>query len=204
MRMLIADDDPVSRRVLQDTLTRSGYDLDVVNDGEAAWEALRRDNGPPIATLNWAMPGLDGLEVCRRVRQMSSRPTYLILVTARGDKESVVRGLQAGADDYVTKPFEADELRARVQVGERVLGLQLELADRVRELVNALAQVKRLRRLLPICSYCKKVRDDKNYWHEVENYITEHSEARFSHSICPDCSDLHVKPLMESPGGIDE
>ena len=204
MRMLIADDDPVSRRVLQDTLTRSGYDLDVVSDGEAAWEALRRDNGPPIATLNWAMPGLDGLEVCRRVRQMSSRPTYLILVTARGDKESVVRGLQAGADDYVTKPFEADELRARIQVGERVLGLQMELADRVRELVNALAQVKRLRRLLPICSYCKKVRDDKNYWHEVENYITEHSEARFSHSICPDCFDLHVKPLMESPGGIDE
>ena len=114
MRMLIADDDPVSRRVLQDTLTRSGYDLDVVNDGEAAWEALRRDNGPPIATLNWAMPGLDGPEVCRRVRQMSSHPTYLILVTARGDKESVVRGLQAGADDYVTKPFEADELRARI------------------------------------------------------------------------------------------
>ena len=151
------------------------------------------------------MPGLDGVDVCRRVRgRDNSRPTYIILLTAKDGKENIVGGLDAGADDYVTKPFDADELRARVQVAERVVGMQSELADRIGELEDTLSQVRRLQGLLPICSYCKKIRDDREYWQEVEEYITNHSEVRFSHSICPDCHELFVRPMLRGPEGDDK
>jgi DNA-binding response OmpR family regulator len=114
-------------------------------------------------------------------------------LTTKSDKEDVVVGLDAGADDYVTKPFDREELRARVQVGLRVVQLQHALADRVNELEEALSRVKQLQGLLPICSFCKRVRNDQNYWQQVESYVTQHSEAKFSHSICPDCFEQYVK-----------
>ena len=196
--MLIADDDAVLRRAVRRVLADRGYDIETVRDGEEAWRALQRDDTAPLAVLNWVMPGMDGVEVCRRVRAMpTSRPTYIILLTAKSGKEDIVSGQRAGADDYVTKPFDVDELRARVQVGERVVGLQTELAERVSELEDALTQVRRLQWMLPICSYCKKIRDDRDYWQEVESYIAQHSEARFSHSVCPDCYIRFVRPLLD-------
>jgi response regulator RpfG family c-di-GMP phosphodiesterase len=112
---------------------------------------------------------------------------YLILVTAREARGDVIAGLDAGADDYVIKPFDADELRARVAVGVRVLSLQEGLAERVAELQAALTNVKQLSGLLPICSYCKRIRGDDQYWQQVEGYIAAHSDAQFSHGICPAC-----------------
>lgn len=134
------------------------------------------------------------MEVCRRVRALAAaEPPYLLVLTGRDRKRGVVEALQAGSDDYVTKPFDADELRARVDVGVRVIGLQRQLAERVRELETALAHVKQLQRIVPICMYCKKIRDDANFWQEVERYISAHSDTRFSHSVCPDCSGrLHA------------
>jgi sigma-B regulation protein RsbU (phosphoserine phosphatase) len=144
------------------------------------------------------MPGLNGLQICRKIRRIpTSTPPYLILLTAKGRREDIVTGLQAGANDYVTKPFDREELRARVQVGVRIVELQHSLADRVRALEEALARVKQLQGLLPICSYCKKIRDDQNYWQQVENYISQHSEAQFSHSICPDCYESLVRPELD-------
>jgi sigma-B regulation protein RsbU (phosphoserine phosphatase) len=105
--------------------------------------------------------------------------------------------LEAGADDYLTKPFDPQELRARIKVGERILGLQTSLAERVTELEDALSRVKQLQGLLPICSYCKKIRDDQNYWEQVESYISKHTEAQFSHGICPDCYAQFVTPDIE-------
>jgi len=201
MEVLIADDDVICRRMLQVCLTQWGFESVVATDGAEAWRILEGRDPPRLAILDWMMPVMDGVELCRKVRQAHrARPAYLILLTARGGNESVVRGLVAGADDYVTKPFSRDELHARLRVGVRVVELQTSLADRVSELERALASVKVLQGLLPICSYCKKIRNDKNYWQQVESYITEHSEVQFSHGICPACYEKLVKPELERSG----
>lgn len=194
MQVLIAEDDPVSRRALEVILRRWDYDVLSVEDGAAAWEVLQRENAPKLAILDWMMPVLDGPEVCRRTQALGKpEPSYLILLTARGTKEDLVNGLQAGADDYVTKPFNREELHARILVGVRMVGLQKKLADRVRELESAINKVKQLQGLLPICCYCKKIRDDKNYWQQVESYLGTHTNAQFSHGICPDCYQTIVQ-----------
>ncbi len=160
--------------------------------------STRGEDAPPLAILDWMMPEIDGADVCRRVREIESdTPPYIILLTAKSGKEDIVNGLEAGANDYVTKPFDYSELRARVQVGEMVIGLQQKLAERVRELEDAVTQVKQLQGILPICSYCKMIRDDQNYWQKVESYISNHSEAQFSHSVCSDCYEGVVKPQLE-------
>lgn len=188
MKILLADDDDVTRMKLTAALTRFGYEVLSAADGEAAWEVLQQPDAPRLALLDWMMPGLAGVEVCRRVRALAGpRPPYLILLTGRQDTESVVTGLHAGADDYVSKPFQMDELRARLDVGVRVIDMQERLAERVRELEEALAHIKQLQGILPICSYCKKVRNDKNYWQQVDGYISEHTDVLFSHGICPEC-----------------
>jgi CheY-like chemotaxis protein len=201
LRILIAEDDPVSCLVLERTLCGWGHTVVVTRNGTEAWEALQLEDAPPLAILDWMMPGLEGPEVCRRVRALAKPiPTYIILLTARGQTGDIVTGLESGADDYVTKPFDREELRSRIRVGQRILTLQQGLADRVRELEVALSQVKELSGLLPICSYCKAVRDDRNFWHRVETYIAAHSSARFSHGICPACWKDVVEPEMAAFG----
>ena len=188
MHVLIAEDDRVTGELLVRTLQRWNYAATLVPDGTEAWERLRTTNEATLAILDWMMPGIDGPDVCRQVR--AERPDahmYLLLVTARESRNDVVAGLDAGADDYVIKPFDPEELRARVAVGARVLALQQKLAERVNELQEALLNVKQLRGLLPICSYCKRIRGDDQYWQQVEGYIADHSDAQFSHGICPSC-----------------
>jgi DNA-binding response OmpR family regulator len=188
VRALVADDDRVTAEILSRTLKRWEFDVTVVGNGAAAWDDLRAATAPTLAILDWMMPEQDGPEVCRRVRcELPLANMYLMLLTAREGRGDLVAGLDAGADDYITKPFEAEELRARVQVGVRVLTLQQSLAERVEELQAALSNVKQLRGLLPICSYCKRIRGDDQYWQQLEGYIAEHSDAQFSHGICPTC-----------------
>lgn len=190
---MIADDDPVSCRLLEATLHQWGHDVRVTTDGEAAWQALQADT-PALAILDWIMPGLDGLEVCRRVRERpDTRPPYLILLTSREGPGTRATALDGGADDFINKPFDHDELRARLKVGQRIVELQRTLADRVNELEEALTNVKQLRGMLPICAWCKKVRDDHNYWHQVEAYVASHSIAKFTHGICPECFTRELK-----------
>ena len=188
MQVLIAEDDRVTGEILVRALQRWHYNTTLVGDGLKAWEHLRTATEPTLAILDWMMPEIDGPEVCRRVRaELPLANMYLLLVTAREARGDVVAGLEAGADDYIIKPFDPDELRARVAVGVRVLSLQQKLAERVAELQDALSNVKQLRGLLPICSYCKRIRGDDQYWQQVEGYIADHSEAQFSHGICPSC-----------------
>ena len=197
--VLVADDDAVSRTVVAAILTKGGYTVRVASDGGEAWHLLSSPGAPSLAVIDWVMPIIDGSEICRRVRQLQSKnPPYLILLTSRDASADIVAGLHAGANDYVTKPAREDELLARVAVGVRVVELQHALADRVASLEEALSNVKQLQGLLPICMYCKSIRDDQNYWQRVETYITEHSDVQFSHSFCPDCYERHVRPQLEA------
>ncbi len=197
-RILVADDDSVSLRVLQKMLEKWGHEVVVAKDGTEAWQVLTAPEAPGLAVLDWMMPGMAGATICRRVREIPLDPSpYLILLTARNDSADIVTGLESGANDYVTKPFHHAELRARVHVGLRVLDLQNRLAQRVQELEMALKQVKHLHGLLPICMYCKKIRNDKDYWQQVEAYISERTDAEFSHGICPECYKKFLQSQAE-------
>jgi DNA-binding response OmpR family regulator len=199
MKILIAEDDEVSRRVLQLTLAAAGHDVIETRNGAEALSALESESAPPLVILDWMMPDIDGLEICRRVRRLSTvTPVYIILLTAKTGKADIVEGLEAGANDYIAKPFNRQELRARVRVGETVVNLQQNLASRVAELEIALGKVRQLQEILPICSYCQHIRDDQNYWQQVDTYISRHTDTRFSHGICPDCYDSVIKPQLEN------
>jgi len=203
VRVLIADDEATTRHLIQVTLGNWGFEVLTAEDGTEALRILQGSNSPEIALVDWVMPGVDGLEVCRRMRAaLPDAPSYIILITARGGLENVVQGLEAGADDYVTKPFDPRELRARLHAGARVVQLQKALLQRNQELVEALKRVKQLQGLLPICSYCKKIRNDRNYWEQVDAYVASHSEAQFSHGVCPDCFEVHLRPQLERLGDV--
>jgi phosphoserine phosphatase RsbU/P len=173
MNILIVDDDPTSRLVLSATLRKLGHQVAAVSSANEVLTALY--SGPvPILISDMVMPGMNGLDLCRRIRT-ANRPqyTYIILLTALSGKYGYLVGMKAGADDFISKPFDEDMLAARLVAAERLLSLH--------------SQVKQLTGLLPICCVCKKVRDDKNYWQQVEGYIAARSDAKFSHSYCPDC-----------------
>src|SRR5262249_44727992 len=158
-----------ARRMLETALAEWGYEVTAVGDGLAALHALTREDAPQLAILDWIMPGLDGGEVCRRVRaEPNPRLLYLIMLTVKSSRADITAGLRAGADDYIAKPFDPGELEARLQVGRRMLNLERSLAARVGQLEDALRHVKQLRGLLPICMYCKRIRDGENYWQQVE------------------------------------
>ena len=197
--VLVADDEPVSRTVVGAMLRKAGYAVLYAPDGEEAWQLLDAADPPLLALLDWEMPGMQGPEIVQKLRRKTAAsPTYLILLTSRDSQADIVQGLRAGADDYVTKPANEDELIARVNVGARVVQLQAALADRVRSLEEALANVKALQTLLPMCAYCKSVRNDQNYWEKVETYFAQHSNVSFTHSYCPSCFERYVKPDLEA------
>jgi phosphoserine phosphatase RsbU/P len=201
LKLLIAEDNATARNALTTLTTSWGYEVAAAEDGAEAWKLLLQPEPPSLLLLDWNMPRLDGLELCRQIRTMPRLAVcYIILLTGRSAEEDLVAGLEAGADEYLAKPVNYLELRARLNAGRRVVELQQNLARKIAELEDALSQVKTLDGLLPICAYCKRVRDDQNYWQQVEAYITDRSRARFSHGICPDCFKSCVQPELEKLG----
>lgn len=205
MKILVAEDDFTTRTMLQSVLLRWGYEVQAVADGTIALAVMEKPESPRLALLDWTMPGLDGVEVCRRLRaHQTAEPPYLILLTARSQKDDIVVGLQAGANDYIAKPYDTGELQARLAVGARMVELQSALARRLTEreeliqrLQVALAEVKTLSGIIPICAGCKKIRDDKGFWNQVEAYIQTHSLATFSHGLCPECTTRLYPEIAE-------
>lgn len=199
MKILLADDDPTMRVVLEGLTKKWGYEPSVAPDGKIALDLLQKDDAPHLAIVDWMMPNLTGIDVCRQMKQNSIvRPLYIIMLTAsRTGTEDVVAALDAGADDFIMKPFEPPELHARIHSGVRIIELQLQLQQKIKELENALSQVKTLSGLLPICAWCKKVRNDNGYWQNVETYVKEQTGTDFSHGICPDCTEKHFKSLSQ-------
>ncbi len=202
MRILLAEDEALTRHLVTRLLEEWGYSVEVANDGAEALDRLRSPSAARLAILDWMMPGTDGIDVCRHIRAAGNPDyTYVILLTAKRQKEDVVAGLEAGADDYITKPFDEAELHSRVRAGERILSLKGALAEKVEQLEAALAHVQRLQGLLPICMHCKKIRDDSHTWHRMETYIEEHSDAMFSHALCDDCLSKYYAPDAETRQG---
>ena len=188
MKILIAEDDFLSRNILVSALRSQGHEIVEASNGEEALRVLREKEAPSLAILDWMMPELDGLDVVRAVRESrGGENKYFIIVTSKGNKEDVITGLDSGANDYLVKPVDIGELRARIRVAERMVELQDALEDKVIKLENALEHIKTLEGVLPICSYCKKIRNDSGYWDQLEIFISDHSDAKFSHSICPSC-----------------
>jgi DNA-binding response OmpR family regulator len=184
MKILVVDDDAVSRRMLQGVLTKQGHHVLAAANGREAWETFQRE---PISVVitDWIMPELDGLKLCQKIRaEARQKYTYIILITVMTGKGSYLEGIQAGADDFLSKPFDPDVLRARLFVAKRLLDLQ--------------AEVRQLQGMLSICCYCKRIRDDGNLWTQLEAYIAEHSEADFTHGICPECEQKFVRPQLEA------
>ncbi len=174
MKVLIAEDDPASSLILRTTLRKLGHEVLAAENGMEALAHYQTENIHLIIS-DWMMPEMDGLELCRRVRsEQRVKYTYFILLTALTGKEHFLEGMEAGADDFLNKPFDRETLQARLRVAERILSLQ--------------AEVKALEGLLPVCSYCKRIRDDaRTEWVPMEQYINERTDASFSHGICPDC-----------------
>ena len=187
-RVLVADDDMDTRNMLSRFLSLRGFTVQQAVEGNQAAEILGGHDAPAIALIDWMMPGMDGTDVCKLIRQEPDRPyTYLIMLTGRVNKAEVTAGLEAGADDYVTKPCDLTELLARLRVGERIVALERNRAEQVLALQEALNQVRKLKQLVPICAWCKRVRDDADYWHSIEEYLYLHTGSDFTHGICPAC-----------------
>ncbi len=184
MKILTVEDDAVARAVLRKALQRLGHESVEAPDGEAAWERLQVEPFRVVVS-DWMMPRVDGLELCQRIRRRTGQEyIYFILLTSRDATEENSRAAaDAGVDDFLTKPLDLAELWTRLRVAERILGYT--------------NQVRQLEELLPICSYCKKIRDDQNYWQQMEGYISERTGSDFSHSVCPDCYTRVVLPEIE-------
>ncbi len=198
MRILIAEDDITSRIVLAGVLKKVGHEVVEVVNGTEAWERMQQPDTPKLLILDWMMPEMDGLEVVQRIRALrTDQPPYIIMLTALWEKMNIIAALDSGANDYLVKPCDPGELRARVTVGCRVIELQDTLAMKIQELRQALDQIKTLSGIVPICAACKKIRDDTGYWQQVEIYIQHHTEAHFSHGLCPECAKRLFPELIK-------
>ncbi|WP_306601929.1 response regulator [Geothrix sp. 21YS21S-2] len=196
--ILIVDDIPRNLQVLALLLDKAGYRVSMAMDGAKALEMVKVEP-PDLILLDVMMPDVDGLEVCRRLKADAAvREIPVIFLTAKAELEDLQEGFRLGAVDYVTKPFRGAELLARVAIHVKLRqALERERGLR-RSLEETLAQVKTLSGLLPICARCKKIRDDNGYWNQIEAFISAHSDADFTHGICPDCSRA-LYPEMDEP-----
>jgi PleD family two-component response regulator len=190
VRVLVAEDDETARNALVRLLQREGYEVTVANDGQAAIDVLLAPDPPNIALIDWGMPRLDGIHVCWAVRSIPSNPyTYIIMVTGRDEATDALAAFSAGVDDFLSKPLDSLQLLARLRCGERVLGLEKRCAERIVELEKSAEEVRHLKRLLPVCTECKTVRDDSEYWEDIEAYLRDPAGAMPGRGVCPDCME---------------
>jgi sigma-B regulation protein RsbU (phosphoserine phosphatase) len=190
MNILAIDDGPVAQLVLEAALKSLGHEVALAADGVDAWSRLQ-SRPVRVVVSDWQMPQLDGLDLCRRIRARSGRDyVYFILLTQHSaTDENHQVALEAGVDDFLTKPINLRELRLRLHVAERIL----EYTKQVRELES----------ILPICGYCKRIRDDKDYWQQIEGYLHARTGTMFSHGCCPDCFESKMVPMLQA-GGVSE
>jgi len=187
MKILVADDDKVVRHVVETLLAKSGHEVVTADNGEQAWEVIQRDGRVRLALLDWHMPGLDGLEVIQKAKEHHFVPFYTILITMHGGKFNHIDALEAGADDFISKPFDKDVLWARIKSGIRTIELESDLVRRVAEVERALAAFARLAEVVPVCPLCGAVRDHQGQWHKLNLPVTDAADSLPAGKPCPDC-----------------
>ena len=185
MKILVAEDDPVTAQVLQFTLIHYGHEVVTAASGTEAWEKFDADPFRVVVS-DWMMPGIDGLEFCRKIRERSKTDyTYFILLTAvNTGRENLRHAMDAGIDDFLAKPLDREAILMRLRMAERIL--------------EYTTQIRQLKELIPICMYCKRIRDDTNYWDQLETYIHVHTGSNFSHGICPTCFESQLDTLTRA------
>ncbi|MBI2788390.1 MAG: response regulator [Elusimicrobia bacterium] len=178
MKVLIAEDDRTNRALLQGSLTKLGYEVIETVNGASAWDTLGR-TGARIVVSDWVMPDIDGLELCRRVRSRKDAPyVYFILLTGKMlGAGHYAKAMEEGVDDFLTKPLDVDALRIRLRVAERIV----QLTERVRTLEG----------ILPMCAYCRRIRDERGAYQNLEDFVSDKTTAQFSHGVCPECAKKH-------------
>jgi PleD family two-component response regulator len=197
MKILIVDDMPENISALAMALESEGFDIKTAAGGEQALEIVQKDS-PDLILLDIKMNGMDGFETCLALKKSgATRDIPVIFLTVSKETETIVRGFTCGGVDYISKPFRQEEVCARVRTHLSLRALMAEKEKLIAELQQALAKVKTLSGLIPICSSCKKIRDDKGYWNQIETYIRERSDADFTHSICPKCAKILYPGLLK-------
>ena len=205
IRILVVDDNPEIVRSTQHLLKQAGYTTATASNGAEAMQVIQTFH-PDLALTDRDMPEMDGMELCRRIKtDPSLESIFVIIVSAAFTRtEEQSEGLEMGADSYIARPIANRELLARVDAYVRILRLYRQLLDKNTELEAALAKVKLLSGMLPICSGCKQIRDDKGYWSQVESYVQKHSEATFTHGLCPECFKKYFPDLNDAPESESE
>jgi sigma-B regulation protein RsbU (phosphoserine phosphatase) len=186
MKILVVEDDRVAATVITAALRTLGHEPWLATDGERAWAYFQTE---PVRVVisDWMMPGLDGLELCRRIRGHGEYTYFILLSSMATGGGNLDQAITAGVDDFLPKPVNPSELKARLHVAARIL--------------NYATQVRQLQEIIPMCGYCRKLRDDGNYWTQVEDYLGRHAGANFSHGVCPDCYEQVLVPQMRELGG---
>lgn len=193
-RILVVDDNTANIDVMLAFLEAEGYDLSIAVNGETAIK-IARHTRPDLILLDVMMPGKDGFETCRELKaDQVTKDIPVIFVTAKKEVDDIVSGFRSGGVDYIAKPFRQEEVLSRVNTHLQLRRLAIAQEQLIAKLNAALAEVDTLRGLLPICSYCKKIKDEKGAWKKLETYIRTHTQANFSHGICPEC----LKKTLES------
>lgn len=199
-KILIADDDAVTRKMLVFFLEKAGFEVIVCHNGLEAWEALIT-SGARLAILDWIMPGVSGVELCRQLRARSGQPyVYMILLTIKSNQQDLAEAFNSGADDFLIKPINQDLLMHRIQIGQNILSREHLWERKVNSLEQMNLDLATRRKLIPICAYCKKVKNDHEHWQQVESYLHEQAGINFTHGVCPECLGELVDP-DNSPSG---
>lgn len=190
MKILVAEDEYTTRMMVQVCLENWGYSVESVADGKAAWHILSGKKPPEIAILDWEMPEINGMELCRKIKSMDrNTPIHVIMLTARDSKTDITQGFDAGADDYITKPFNDDELRARIRVAERIVTIQSSLDSSLQELKEALDLVEAFDEPVVICEKCRKIEGYDGSWKDSHDLLKYPVDPRFVQVDCPACKN---------------
>jgi phosphoserine phosphatase RsbU/P len=183
MRILVAEDDPVARRILHAALEPGGNEVLVAKNGEEAWKIMQHF-APNLVVSDFEMPERNGLSLCRAIRDLNAREyTYFILITGHTEQSIFHEAMAAGVDDFLSKPIDMMSLHSRLHVANRILEFH--------------KQISTLKDLVPVCMYCKKVREDAGFWQKLETFIQHRIGADISHSVCPDCYQVHLQPQLD-------